>query len=259
MKNEEIITEKRDKVGVIILNRPEAKNTFTVSFARELNDALLQFDDDPHVRAVVIRAEGDHFSFGIDLTQFDEKTPEEYRSFIRSMDEHNHTIARMKKPVIASVQGYAVANGAGLAFACDFTVAAEGARFGTTAVNVGLICLGPAGAIIPSVGRKKALEMVLTGEIMDAEEVCELGLVNRVVPHSDLEPATFKFAEEITKKSPLAVQTGKRGIYSFLGEEYHRALDRMSDMFAELCCHADALEGVSAFLEKRTPSWSYGE
>ena len=256
--NEEIKTEKRDKVGIITLNRPEAKNTFTAPFARALNDSLLRFDEDPAVRAVVIRAEGKHFSFGIDLAQFDEKTPEEYLAFIRNMDEHNHTIARMKKPVIASVRGYAVANGAGLAFACDFTIAADGARFGTTAVNVGLICLGPAGAVIPSVGRKKTLEMVLTGEIMEAEEVCGLGLINRVVPDSDLEQAAFKFAEELTHKSPLSVQTGKRGIYTFAGDEYHRALDKMSELFAELCLHPDAREGVSAFLEKRSPSWSYG-
>ena len=255
---EEIRTEKRDKVGIITLNRPEAKNTFTVSFARDLNDALIRFDEDPEVRAVIIRGEGEHFSFGIDLSQFDEKTPEDYLDFIRNMDEHNHTIAKMKKPVIASVRGYAVANGAGLAFACDFSIAADGTRFGTTAVNVGLICLGPAGAVIPNVGRKKALEMILTGEIMEAEEVCDLGLINRVVPDGDLEQATFKFAEELTHKSPLAVQTGKRGVYAFAGKEYHKALDRMSELFAGLCLHPDAREGVSAFLEKRSPSWTYG-
>ncbi len=255
--NTEILTEKRDKIGIISLNKPETKNTFTVTFARALNDALLRFDDDSGIRVIVIQAEGNHFSFGIDLSLFNEKTPEEYLAFIRNMDEHNHTIARMKKPVIASVKGLAIANGAGLAFACDFAVAAEGSRFGTTAVNVGLICLGPAGALIPGVGRKKVLEMVLTGEIMEADEVCDLGLINRVVPEGDLEQATFKFAEELSHKSPLSVQTGKRGIYSFAEKEYHEALDRMSEMFAELCTHPDAREGVTAFLEKRSPSWTY--
>ena len=139
-----VMVEKRDQIGFITLNRPQAMNTFNVPFARELNDALWEMEQDPEVRVVVIDANGKHFSTGISLDEFKGKTNKEYREFIHLMDEHNHTIARMKKPVIASVKGYALANGAGLSFACDLTVAAEDAKFGTTAINVGLICLGPA-------------------------------------------------------------------------------------------------------------------
>ena len=144
MSYENVLVEKRDQIGFITLNRPQAMNTFNVPFARELNDALWEMEQDPEVRVVVIDANGKNFSTGISLDEFKGKTNKEYREFIHLMDEHNHTIAKMKKPVIASVKGYALANGAGLSFACDLTVAAEDAKFGTTAINVGLICLGPA-------------------------------------------------------------------------------------------------------------------
>jgi len=186
MSYENVLVEKRDQIGFITLNRPQAMNTFNVPLARELNDALWDMEKDPEVRVVVIDANGKNFSTGISPDEFKGKTTKEYREFIHLMDEHNHTIARMKKPVIASVKGYALANGAGLSFACDLTVAAEDAKFGTTAINVGLICLGPAAPLVRNVGRKKALEMVLTGDIIPAAEAQRLGLVNRVVPPDQL-------------------------------------------------------------------------
>jgi|UniRef100_A0A7C5AMT9 enoyl-CoA hydratase/carnithine racemase len=250
-----VLVEKREHVGFITLNRPQAMNTFNVPFARELNDALWEHERDPEVRVVVINANGKHFSTGISLDEFKGKTNKEYREFIRLMDEHNHTIARMKKPVIASVKGYALANGAGLSFACDLTVAAEDAKFGTTAINVGLICLGPAAPLVRNVGRKKALEMVLTGDIISAAEAQRLGLVNKVVPPEQLEEATWELAQKLAAKSPLALQMGKAGIYGMADVPYHQALDMLSDMFAALCSTEDAEEGVRAFLEKRTPVW----
>jgi enoyl-CoA hydratase/carnithine racemase len=250
-----IIVEKRNHVGWITLNRPEAKNTFTVPLARELNAALEALDDDADVRVVVIRAAGRHFSTGIDLGEFRDKSHREYRELIKLMDQHNHTIARMKKPVIASVKGYAVANGAGLTFACDLVVAAESARFGTTAINVGLICLGPAVPLSRSVGRKKTLEMVLTGDLISAAEAQRLGLVNRVVPDDELEEATLELASRLAAKSPLALQIGKAGIYAIADLPYHQALDYAGELFASLCSTEDAQEGVQAFAEKRKPVW----
>jgi enoyl-CoA hydratase/carnithine racemase len=181
-----VIVERKDHIGLITLNRPQEMNTFNVPFARELNDALWEMDKDPAVRVVVIQAAGKHFSTGISLAEFKDKTNKDYREFIRLMDEHNHTIAKMKKPVIASVKGYALANGAGLVFACDLAVAAEDVKLGTTAINVGLICTGPAVPLARSVGRKKLLEMVLTGEMISATEAERLGLVNKVVPRDEL-------------------------------------------------------------------------
>jgi enoyl-CoA hydratase/carnithine racemase len=171
------------------------------------------------------------------------------------MDEHNHTIAKMKKPVIASVKGYALANGSGLSFACDLTVAADDAKFGTTAINVGLICLGPAAPLARNIGRKKTLEMVLTGDIITAAEAERLGLVNKVVPKDQLEEATLELAKKLADKSPLALQIGKEGIYGMQDLPYDQALDYLGELFAALCATEDAEEGVKAFLEKRKPEW----
>lgn len=250
-----VLTEKQDMIGVITLNRPEEMNTFNVPFARALNDTLMDMDQDDDVRVVVIRASGRHFSTGISLPEFQGKNPRELREFLNLMDEFYHTLPRMKKPVIASVKGAAVANGAGLVFACDLAVAAENARFGTTAINVGLICLGPAVPLVRHVGRKKALEMILTGDIISAPEAQQLGLINKVVPPDDLEAETMKLAAKIAKKSPMAIQIGKTGVYAMSEIPYHQAIDYMDELFASLCGTEDAIEGINAFMEKREPVW----
>jgi enoyl-CoA hydratase/carnithine racemase len=255
MENEPILVDKQDTIGLITLNRPEEMNTFNVPFARKLNDALLEMDQDDEIRVIVIRASGKHFSTGISLSEFKDKSQKDYREFIKLMDEHNHTIARMKKPVIASVKGYALANGAGLVFACDLAVAAEDAKFGTTAINVGLICLGPAIPMVRSLGRKKTLEMVLTGDIISAAEAEKLGLINKVVPPEELEASTMELAAKLAKKSPLALQIGKTGIYGMSELPYHQSIDYLGELFAGLCATQDAREGVAAFLEKRKPVW----
>ena len=157
--------------------------------------------------------------------------------------------------MVASVKGAAVANGAGLVFACDLAVAAENARFGTTAINVGLICLGPAVPLARHVGRKKALEMILTGDIISAPEAQQLGLINKVVPPDDLEAETMKLATKIAKKSHLAIQIGKTGVYAMSEIPYHQAIDYMDELFASLCGTEDAIEGINAFMEKRNPVW----
>ncbi len=252
----DVIVERQDRIGIITLNRPHEMNTFTIPFARELNDALMELENDPEIRVVVIQGAGKHFSTGISLAEFKNKTPREYRELIRLMDEHNHTIARMKKPVIASVKGYALANGSGLSFACDLTVAAEDAKFGTTAINVGLICLGPAVPLARNVGRKKALEMVLTGDMISAAEAQRLGLVNKVVPKEQLEEATMELARKLAAKSPQALQIGKEGIYGMQDLPYHQSLDYLGTLFASLCCSEDAEEGVKAFLERKEPVWT---
>lgn len=255
MEKELVLVDKKDMIGLITLNRPEEMNTFNVPFAGALNEALRNLDQDDEVRVVVIRAAGKHFSAGISLPEFKGKSPKELREFLVLMDEFYHTIPRMKKPVIASVKGYALANGAGLVFACDLAVAAEDAKFGTTAINVGLICLGPAVPMVRSLGRKKTLEMVLTGDIISAAEAERLGLINKVVPPEELEASTLKLAAKLAKKSPLAVQIGKTGIYGMSEVPYHQALDYVDELFASLCATEDAREGIEAFQEKRKPVW----
>ena len=255
MSSAPILTDQKNHVGIITLNRPNALNTFTLAFAKDLNAVGMQMDEDADIRVIVIRGAGKHFSTGIALTEFKDKNFNEYREMIQVMDLHNHTIARMKKVVIASVQGYAIANGSGLVFACDLAVAAEDARFGTTAINVGLICLGPAVPLARLVGRKKTLEMVLTGDFISAAEAQRLGLVNQVVPPEELENATMALALKLAAKSPLAVQIGKQGIYGMMDLPYHQSLDYLGELFASLCVTEDAREGLQAFEEKRKPVW----
>jgi enoyl-CoA hydratase/carnithine racemase len=255
MEKELVLVDKKDMIGLITLNRPEEMNTFNVPFAGALNEALRNLDQDEEVRVVLIRAAGKHFSAGISLPEFKGKSPKELREFLVLMDEFYHTIPRMKKPVIASVKGYALANGAGLVFACDLAVVAEDAKLGTTAINVGLICLGPAVPMVRSLGRKKTLEMVLTGDIISAAEAERLGLINKVVPAEELEASTIKLAAKLAKKSPLAVQIGKTGIYGMSEVPYHQSLDYVDELFASLCATEDAREGIEAFQEKRKPVW----
>ncbi|MEA1967580.1 MAG: enoyl-CoA hydratase-related protein [Thermodesulfobacteriota bacterium] len=250
-----VLMEKNDGIGIIILNRVKEKNTFTPEFAKLLTQYLKEMDENDEIRVVVIKANGKHFSTGISLDEFPGKTIGEYRTLIEQMDEHNHTIANMKKPVIACVNGFAIANGAGLVFASDMAIAAESAKFGTTAINVGLICLGPAVPLSKLVSRKKLFEMVLGGDIISAAEAEKIGLINRVVPDDELESATMELAAKLAAKSPLAMECGKKGLYGMTDLPYHQALDYLGELFASLCATEDAAEGLKAFTERRKPEW----
>ncbi|MCK4502336.1 MAG: enoyl-CoA hydratase/isomerase family protein [Desulfuromonadales bacterium] len=250
-----ILTRKDNRIGFITLNRPEAMNTFIPEFADQLNQALWDMENDDDVRVIVIDAAGKHFCTGISLDQFNDKSYQEYRKFLYGIDAFYHTLDRLNKPTIASVQGFALANGAGLSYACDLTVAADTATFGTTAINVGLICLGPAAPMMKIIGKKKTMELVLTGDMISAAEAEELGLVNKVVAADDLQSETLKLAEKLISKSPVALQIGKKGLRRLQDVPYHQGLESMDDLFAALCATNDAKEGVTAFLEKRSPVW----
>jgi enoyl-CoA hydratase/carnithine racemase len=255
MEYETIIVERRDHVGIITLNRPDHMNTFSTVLARELNAALDELENEGDVRVVLIKGAGKSFCAGIDLAEFSGKTLLEYRRWIGWMERMNLTIAGMGKPVIAAVHGYAVANGAGLIAACDLAIAAEGTRIGTTAINVGLFCMGPAVPLSRCVGRKKALELLLTGTMINAREAERIGLVNKVVPRERLEEEAIELANELATKSPIALQMGKRSFYTMADMEFAKALDYMNEVMAELCATDDAQEGVDAFLTKRKPQW----
>jgi len=255
MEYQTIIIERKDRVGLIVLNRPDHMNTFSTALAKELNVALDELEKDVQIRAVIVKGAGKSFSAGIDITEFSGKALLEYREWIAWMERMTLTIAAMGKPVIAAVHGYAVANGTGLLAACDLAIAAEGTRIGTTAINVGLFCMGPAVPVSRCVGRKRALEMLLTGNMIDAQEAERIGLVNKVVPPDKLDEAALELANELAAKSPVALQMGKRAFYTMTDMEYTKALEYMNEMMAELCTTEDAKEGVDAFLKKRKPRW----
>ncbi len=246
---------EEEGIGVITLNRPEQMNTFNPQLARELNDALTELDADKKIRVVIVKGSGRSFCAGIDITDFEGKNILEYKKWIGLMDEMHKTIANMLKPVIASVHGYAVANGAGLVAACDLAIATEDSKIGTTAINVGLFCMGPAVSVARHMGKKRALEMLLTGRIIDAHTAERFGLVNRVVPKESLEEETMKLAKDLASKSPIALQMGKRSFYSMWDMNFSDSLEYMGEVFTRLCCTEDAKEGVRAFLEKRKPEW----
>ncbi len=250
-----IIVERKEHVGTIILNRPDHFNTFSTELAMELNQALVELDNDDTIRVVVVKGAGKAFSTGIDISEFFGKSLLEYREWVGKMEQMNHVIGYMKKPVIASVHGYAVANGAGLVAACDLAVVAEGTKIGATAVNVGLFCMGPAVPISRSIGRKRTLEMILTGDMIDAETAERWGLVNKVVPADKLEEETMALALKLAEKSPIAVRMGKRAYYGMSDMEFGKAMEYSNEMFAELCTTEDAQEGVDAFLNKRKAVW----
>lgn len=253
---EHLIVEKSTTfVGSITLNRPEQLNTFNSPMAAELAEALVSLDEDEAVRVVIVKGAGRAFCAGIDVNELADKSTLEYRTWIEHMEQPLITIARMKKPVIAQVQGVAAANGMGLVAAADLAIAAENTKMGLTAINVGLNCVGPVIPVARCVGRKKALELLLYGELIKADEARRLGLINRVVAKDELETEAMAWAEELAKKSPIAVQIAKKAFYSSEDMDYFRQFDLMNEAFARLCSSNDAKEGVQAFFEKRNPVW----
>lgn len=255
VESKAVVTEIREGIGRITLNRPESMNTFSSELAKDLSDALEAMESNPEVVVIVLGGAGKHFSTGIDLKEFLSKEKHQIREFLRLMDRHNNVLFAMSKPVIASVQGYTLANGAGLALACDFIVAAENAVFGTTAINVGLICLEPGYQLSRWIGPKRALQYVLTGDFIPAEEALRLGIASQVVPLEKLEEATMEFAAKLAKKSPLALKTGKRGLQQMEGLTLERAIEAAGERFAALAATEDGREGLEAFLGKREPVW----
>lgn len=256
MPYENLLVEKTDEyIGLITFNRPKQLNTFSTPMAKELNRALREMDQDDAVRVVVVRGSGTAFCAGIDISEFAGKTISEYRRWVSLMEEMALIIAGMNKPVITSAHRFAVANGGGLIAASDLAIISDDTRIGLTAINVGLFCMGPAVPLSRSLSRKRALEMVLTGDMIDAQTAEHWGLVNKVVPRDQLEEATMELARKLAQKSPLALQMGKRAYYGMADMEFAKGLELANEMFAALCVTEDAKEGVDAFLNKRKPVW----
>ncbi len=257
MTYEHILVEISEKfVATITMNRPNYLNTFNTEMAKELYEALVALDTDPAVRVMVIKGEGKVFCAGIDVNELEGKSTMEYREWIERMERPLMIISKLKKPVIAQVHGVAAANGMGLVAAADLAIAAENARMGLTAINVGLNCVGPVIPVSKSIGRKKALELLLYGDLINAGEALSLGLINKIAPVDQLEAETQKWAETLAKKSPIAVQIAKNAYYTAEDMAYDRQFDFMNEAFARLCSTDDAKEGVKAFFEKRKPVWT---
>ena len=246
----DVTTGREGHVGRITLDRPEAMNTFSTGLATDLDDALRAFEGDEEVRAIVVDGAGDAFSAGIDLSEHaDAGSEDEYERWVARMEEPFLTLSEMGTPVIAAAHGHAAANGIGLVAACDLAVAAAGTQLGATAPKVGLFCMGPAVPLMGTMTRKRVLELLLTGSLIDAETAHEWGLLNRVADEGEHVAEAMALAETIAEKSPVAVQRGKQAFYEMAGMDYPEALAHSNEAFAALCTTADANEGIAAFLD----------
>ncbi|RTZ96914.1 MAG: enoyl-CoA hydratase/isomerase family protein [Deltaproteobacteria bacterium] len=256
MNYEKVIVEKIEShIGEITLNRPDHLNTFSSQMAIELVAALDDLETDTDVRVILIKGAGKAFCAGIDVNELAGKSPLEYRAWIERMERPLVTISKMDKPVIAQLHGIAAANGMGLVAAADLVIADENARMGLTAINVGLNCVGPVIPVARCVGRKKALELLLYGNLIRTPEALSLGLINKVVPKGELDVEARAWAKELAQKSPVAVQIAKTAFYKSEDMAYEKQFAYMNEAFARLCTTDDAKEGVAAFFEKRKPVW----
>jgi enoyl-CoA hydratase/carnithine racemase len=251
-----LLEERAEGVLRLTLNRPEARNALSVELMTALVEALGRAADDPHSRVVVIAGAGPAFCAGHDLRELRQDLRREtYQRIFALCSELMLAIVRLPKPVIAEVHGVATAAGCQLVATCDLAVAAEEARFATPGVNIGLFCSTPTVALTRAVGRKPAMEMLLTGELIDAATARSLGLVNRVVPQEGLRHAVDGLGRQIAAKSAFTVKIGKEVFYRQaeldLAAAYRYAAEIMTtNMLAE-----DAGEGIDAFLARRAPVW----
>ena len=251
-----LLVEVDPPCATITLNRPDRRNALSLDLMRELTTTLEQVSGDSRVRAVVLRAEGSVFSSGHDLSELVGQDEAAYKEIFDACVVLMETVQRIPQPVIAEVAGIATAAGCQLVATCDLAIAAEGARFATPGVKIGLFCSTPMVAVSRAIGRKRALEMLLTGEFIDAETATEWGLVNRAVPADKLQEETRRLAERISGASPYTVKVGKQAFYRQIDLPQHGAYEYTRDVMVENTRADDAQEGISAFLEKRQPTWT---
>jgi enoyl-CoA hydratase/carnithine racemase len=250
--------ESADGVAFLTLAHPEKRNALSRGLLAQLGDLLANVRRDRGVRVVVLRAEGPVFSAGHDLRELTDGREEDYASLFALCTQVMEAVRTLPQPVIASVQGLATAAGCQLVATCDLVVASEKAAFATPGVRIGLFCTTPAVALSRAVGPKLALEMLLTGNPIDAAAAHAAGLVNRVVPPDRLAEETLALARQIAAASPDVVALGKRAFYEQLPLDRPAAYALAGRCMTENALAADAQEGMHAFLEKRPPQWGRG-
>jgi enoyl-CoA hydratase/carnithine racemase len=255
----ETILQRRDTDGVawLTLNRPASRNALSMALMRTLDAELAAIAGDPDVKVVVIGGAGPAFCSGHDLREL-RAHPDigSHRAVFALCSTLMQRIVGQPKPVIARVHGIATAAGCQLVASCDLAVAADTARFATPGVNLGLFCSTPMVALSRAVGRKAAMEMLLTGDMVDAARARELGLVNRVVPEAELDAAVAALAGQIAGKSPLTLAIGKAAFYRQAEMPLADAYTYASEVMVRNMLARDAAEGIDAFLARRAPVWT---
>lgn len=256
MSYENICFATEDQIALVTLNRPQCRNALSLSLMQELIDCLSAIGSRRDLRAVILSASGKAFCSGHDLSEMVGRDESEYQRLFAVCTELMRKLQSIPQPVIAEVQGIATAAGCQLVATCDLAIAAEEAAFATPGVRIGLFCTTPMVAVSRAVGRKRALEMLLTGESIDAHTAAEWGLVNRVVAAGQLHAETLKLARRIAEASEMVVALGKQGYYAQIDLEQPKAYAYAQDVMTRNALAQDAQEGISAFLEKRTPCWT---
>ncbi len=256
-----LLEERKGTVAILTLNRPQARNSLSLELLRALGAAIERISADAEVRAVVLAANGPAFSAGHDLKELTAHRADTdgglafYRTAMETCSGVMQAILRSPKPFIAAVQGTATAAGCQLVATCDLAVAADDAQFATPGVNIGLFCSTPMVALSRNVPRKRAMEMLLLGEMLSAEAAAEYGLVNRVVPRDRVMDEALALAGVIASKSSLTVAIGKEAFYRQIELPTAEAYAYAADVMVKNMMARDAAEGICAFIEKRSPEW----
>jgi len=252
-----LLRDDRDHVAWLTLNRPAARNALSVALMDALEGALDAIAGDASVHVVVIGAAGPAFCAGHDLKEMRaDPAQATQQALFAQCSRLMQAIVNLPKPVIARVHGIATAAGCQLVASCDLAVAAETAMFATPGVNIGLFCSTPMVALSRAVGRKAAMEMLLTGDLIEAARAREIGLVNRVVPDAVLDAETAALAGQIASKSPLTLAIGKAAFYRQAELDLAGAYALAAEAMTRNMMARDAAEGIDAFIAKRAPVWS---
>ena len=254
-----ITADTKGKAAIITLSREERRNAISPTMIIELFEAMKRYDNDPNIIVMVLTGAGSKaFCAGADFGEAMSGTAslldrhEEQRKFA----ELFKVIKGLRKPLLGRINGHALGGGFGLACSCDIAIAADDCRFGTPEINVGLFPYVIMATLLRSTSApKKLIEMMLTGERLDAREAQRLGLVNHVVPRDQLNAKLDEIIEKITSKSPAILRLGRRAFYTMRDMEYEKALEYLSSMLAINTMAEDVAEGIGAFLEKREPRW----
>lgn len=241
--------------AIITLNRPAQRNALSMALMHEVIECLSELERDGQARSIILAAAGPAFCSGHDLREMTGLDAKAYQEIFALCTAMMTKIQSVPQPVIAEVQGMATAAGCQLVATCDLAIASEAATFATPGVRIGLFCSTPMVAVSRALGRKRALEILLTGDSIDAPTAAEWGLVNRVVPQSELRAATLALAERIGQASAFTLKTGKQAFYRQADLPQAEAYAYTQQVMTENALAADAQEGICAFLEKREPHW----
>jgi enoyl-CoA hydratase/carnithine racemase len=252
-----LLSELRDEVLYLTLNRPEKRNALSGELLLRLQDALNEIAEDTRVRVVVLAGQGPAFCAGHDLSEMVGCSEDAYRDLFTLCSQVMQQFRSLPQPVIARVHGMATAAGCQLVAACDLAVAADTAAFATPGVKIGLFCTTPMVPLVRTIAPRAAMEMLLTGKAISAQQALEWGLVNRVVAADQLDAAVREFTDAIRASSPLTIRIGKQAFYDQLALDEVSAYERATEVMTRNAICRDAQEGMSAFVKKlpNLPTW----